>query len=48
MKIVELGWESFVDSLKSQVDGWENYAENQKSWVDDWKNYWHDGVAHMT
>jgi len=25
---VELGWESFVDSLKNWADGWENYDGN--------------------
>ena len=42
-KIVELGWKSFVDSLKNWADDWENYDGNQESWVDDWKNYWNDG-----
>ena len=40
---MEHGWESSVDSLKSEVDGWENYYGNWKIWVDDWKNYWHNG-----
>ena len=43
MKIVELGWESFVDNLKNWVDGWKNCDGNLKSWIDDWKNYWNDG-----
>jgi len=33
-KIMELGWESFVNSLKNWADGWENYDGNRKSWVD--------------
>ena len=46
-RIVELGWESFVDNSKSWVDDWENCYGNWRSWVDDWKNYYHDGVASM-
>jgi len=42
-KIVELGWESFVDNLKNWVDGLKNCDGNLKSWVDDWKNYWNIG-----
>ena len=40
--MVELGWESFVGSLKIWADGWEKYDGNYKQWVDDWKNYWND------
>jgi len=35
-KIVELGWESFIDNLKNWVDGWKNCDGNLKFWVDDW------------
>jgi len=41
-KIVELGWESFVDNWENWVDGWKNCDGNLKSWVDDWKNYDYD------
>jgi len=37
-KIVELGWENFVDNWKNWVDGWKNCDGNLESWVDDWKN----------
>ena len=30
---MELGWESFVDSLKNWADRWENYDGNWKSWL---------------
>ena len=39
-KMVELGWENFIDNLKNC---WQNCVGNLKSWVDDWKNYWDDG-----
>ena len=42
-KIVELGWESFVNNLKNWVDGWKNCDGNLKSSIDDWKNYWNVG-----
>ena len=29
-KIVELGWKSFVDSLKNWADGWENLMVFEK------------------
>ena len=38
--MVELGWESFADSLKICQ---KNFDGNLESWVDDWKNYWNDG-----
>ena len=31
-KIVELGWESFVDNVKNC---WENFEGDLESWVDD-------------
>ena len=34
-KIVELGWESFIDNLKILAAGWENYDGDLKSWTDD-------------
>ena len=39
-RVVELGWENFVDNVKNC---WENYEGDLKSRVDDWKNYWNDG-----
>ena len=39
-KMVELGWESFVDNLKNCCENCEGILESS---VDDWKNYWNDG-----